>query len=141
MIAPSRLPAPFHNASAFLRAPVSIIADKLSVAAAMAFLAPAKARDTGESFLAWLNRHGQTKQAIERFWKPILVSALNEDLDRMSVPYAAQVVRESFLKSAAAGRMGVPSVPLTDLYGVAGRLHQRTRRRNPIPLQCRIFYA
>jgi zeta-carotene desaturase len=30
------------------------------------------------------------------------------------------VVRESFLKSAAAGRMGVPSVPLTDLYGVAG---------------------
>ena len=48
------------------------------------------------------------------------MSALNEDLDRMSVPYAAQVVRESFLKSAAAGRMGVPSVPLTDLYGVAG---------------------
>jgi zeta-carotene desaturase len=86
----------------------------------MAFLAPARPRDTGESFLSWLNRHGQTKQAIERFWKPILVSALNEELDRMSVPYAAQVVRESFLKSAAAGRMGVPSVPLTDLYSVAG---------------------
>jgi zeta-carotene desaturase len=86
----------------------------------MTFLAPAKTRDTGESFLAWLHRHGQTKQAIERFWKPILVSALNEDLDRMSVSNAAQVVRESFLKSAAAGRMGVPSVPLTDLYGVAG---------------------
>jgi zeta-carotene desaturase len=28
-------------------------------------------------------------------------------------------VRESFLKSAAAGRMGVPAVPLTELYGVA----------------------
>jgi zeta-carotene desaturase len=38
----------------------------------------------------------------------------------MSVPYAAQVVRESFLKSAAAGRMGVPTVPLTELYNVAG---------------------
>jgi len=48
------------------------------------------------------------------------VSAFNEDLDRMSVPYAAQVVRESFLKSAAAGRMGVPTVPLSELYGVAG---------------------
>jgi zeta-carotene desaturase len=36
------------------------------------------------------------------------------------VPYAAQVVRESFLKSAAAGRMGIPTVPLTDLYGAAG---------------------
>ena len=38
----------------------------------------------------------------------------------MSVPYAAQVMRESFLKSAAAGRMGVPTVPLTDLYNAAG---------------------
>ena len=119
-IEPSKLPAPFHNAPAFLRASCLNLADKLSVAAAMTFLAPANPRDTGESFLAWLHRLGQTKQAIERFWKPILVSALNEELDHMSVPYAAQVVRESFLKSAAAGRMGVPSVPLTDLYGVAG---------------------
>jgi squalene-associated FAD-dependent desaturase len=120
VIGPSRLPAPFHNASAFLHASCLNFADKLSVGAAMTFLTPANPRDTGESFLAWLHRHGQTKQAIERFWKPILVSALNEDLDRMSVPYAAQVVREAFLKSAAAGRMGVPSVPLTDLYSVAG---------------------
>ncbi len=49
-------------------------------------------------------------------WCIVLVSALNEDLDRMSVHYAAQVFRESFLKSAAAGRMGVPTVPLTELY-------------------------
>jgi zeta-carotene desaturase len=45
---------------------------------------------------------------------------LNEDLDRISVPYAAQVVRESFLKSPAGGRMGLPTVPLTDLYSSAG---------------------
>ena len=50
----------------------------------------------------------------------MLVSALNEDLDRVSVLYAAQVVRESFLKSTAAGRMGVPTVPLSELYSVAG---------------------
>jgi zeta-carotene desaturase len=77
-------------------------------------------RDTGENFLEWLRRQRQTEQAIERFWKTILVSALNEDLDRISVPYAAQVVRESFLKSPAAGRMGVPTVPLTELYNAAG---------------------
>jgi zeta-carotene desaturase len=76
--------------------------------------------DRGESFLDWLKRHGQTDQAIERFWKTILISALNDDLDQVSVPYAAQVVRESFLKSAAAGRMGIPTVPLTELYGTAG---------------------
>src|SRR5260370_1764365 len=53
-----------------------------------------------------------------RFWKPILVSALSEDLDRLSVPYAAQVVRES-MKSRVARRMGIPTVPLTELYNSA----------------------
>jgi len=120
VIAQSKLPAPFHNAPAFLRAACLNLFDKLAIGLAMAALAPAAPRDDGESFLTWLRRHGQTKQAIERFWQPVLVSALNEDLDRMSVPYAAQVVRESFLKSAAAGRMGVPTVPLTELYSVAG---------------------
>jgi len=94
--------------------------DKIAISRAMAALAPATPQDRGESFLDWLKRHGQTERAIERFWKTILVSALNEDLDQVSVPYAAQVVRESFLKSAAAGRMGIPTVPLTDLYSTAG---------------------
>jgi len=120
VIEPSKLPAPFHNAPAFLRAACLDLSDKLAIGMAMAALAPSSPRDNGESFLTWLRRHGQTKQAIERFWKPVLVSALNEDLDCMSVAYAAQVVRESFLKSAAAGRMGVPTVPLTELYSVAG---------------------
>jgi squalene-associated FAD-dependent desaturase len=120
VIAQSNLPAPLHNAPAFLRADCLDLSDKLSIGMAMAALAPAAPRDQGETFLTWLRRHGQTKQAIERFWKPVLVSALNEELDRMSVPYAAQVVRESFLKSAVAGRMGVPTVPLTELYSVAG---------------------
>ncbi len=120
VIAPSKLPAPFHNAPAFLQAACLDMSDKLAIGMAMAALAPAVLRDSGETFLTWLRRHAQTKQAIERFWKPVLVSALNEDLDRMSVPYAAQVVRDSFLKSAVAGRMGVPTVPLTELYSVAG---------------------
>jgi len=136
VIAPSFLPAPLHTAPAFLRAACLGWRDKLAIARAMTILAGVLpdgneplltrahgetiVRDTGENFLAWLRRHRQTERAIERFWKTILVSALNEDLDRMSVPYAAQVVRESFLKSAAAGRMGVPTVPLTELYNAAG---------------------
>ena len=76
-------------------------------------------KDNGENFLSWLLRHGQTQQAIDRFWAPVLVSALNEELDRVSVRYAALVFRDSFLKSAEAGRMGVPAVPLSQLYGTA----------------------
>ena len=120
VIAPSWLPAPLHTAPAFLRAECLDLRDKMAIGRAMVALAPSAPPDLGETFLDWLKRHGQTAQAIERFWKTILVSALNEDLDRVSVPYAAQVVRESFLKSAAAGRMGIPRVPLTELYGAAG---------------------
>ena len=120
VIAPSALPAPLHTALAFLRADCLSFRDKMAISRAMAALAPAAPQDRGESFLAWLKRHGQTEPAIERFWKTILVSALNEDLDQVSVPYAAQVVRESFLKSAAAGLMGIPTVPLTDLYSQTG---------------------
>jgi squalene-associated FAD-dependent desaturase len=119
-IASSPLPAPLHTAPAFLRAEYLNLRDKLAISRAMAALAPSAPPDTGESFLDWLKRHGQTPRAIDRFWKTILVSALNEDLDQVSVTYAAQVVRESFLKSAAAGRMGIPTVPLTDLYSTAG---------------------
>jgi squalene-associated FAD-dependent desaturase len=119
-IVPSALPPPLHAAPAFLRAACLDVPDKLAIARAMIALAPSQPSESGETFLDWLKRHGQTKQAIERYWKTILVSALNENLDRVSVPYAAQVVRESFLKSAAAGKMGIPTVPLTELYSAAG---------------------
>jgi len=120
VITPSALPAPLHTALAFLRADCLSFGDKMAISRAMAALALSIPPDRGASFLDWLKRHGQTEQAIERFWKTILVSALNEDLDQVSVPYAAQVVRESFLKSAAAGLMGIPTVPLTDLYSQTG---------------------
>ena len=120
VISPSALPAPLHTAPSFLRADCLNFRDKLAISRAMAVLAPSTPLDRGESFLEWLRDHGQTPQAIERFWKTILVSALNEDLDQVSVPYAAQVVRESFLKSADAGRMGIPTVPLTELYSSSG---------------------
>ena len=131
---PGALPAPFHAAPSFLDSVVLDLTDKLAIARAMLALVPALPKDDGENFLSWLLRHGQTQKAIDRFWEPVLVSALNEDLDRVSVRYAALVFRESFLKSAEAGRMGVPAVPLSQLYGTAaqyietrgGKVHLRT---------------
>ncbi len=119
-ISPSFLPAPFHNTPSFLAAHSLSLADKLAIARALMSIMRKLPQETGESFLAWLKWKGQTQRAIDRFWKVVLVSALNEDLDRMSVHYAAQVFRESFLRSAEGGRMGVPNVPLTELYGAAG---------------------
>jgi squalene-associated FAD-dependent desaturase len=115
----SALPAPLHTAPSFLRFPFLGAKDKLVISRAIAALTLTAQPDTGQSFLDWCHRHNQTEAAIERFWKPILVSALSEHLDRISISYAAQVVRES-MKSPPARHMGVPSLPLTDLYNKAG---------------------
>jgi squalene-associated FAD-dependent desaturase len=136
VIGPSWLPAPFHTAPSFLAASSLSLKDKLAISRVMLALIGGLPPDTSEDFLSWLKRHGQTDRAIERFWKVVLVSALNEDLDRTSVHYAAQVFRESFLKSAAAGRMGVPTVPLTELYSAGA--DYITQRGGVVHLRCSV---
>jgi squalene-associated FAD-dependent desaturase len=115
----SPFPAPLHTAPSFLNFSFLSAADKFAIARALVPLTLTTQRDTGQSFQHWLDQHGQTKNAIARFWRPILVSALSEELDLISISAAAQVVRES-MKSPAARHMGVPTVPLTDLYNAAG---------------------
>lgn len=121
----SAFPAPLHTAPSFLHFSFLTTADKLAIARALIPLTLTLQRDTGESFQQWLDRRGQTRNATERFWKPILISALSEQLDRISVSAAAQVVRMSML-SPEARQMGVPTVPLTELYNAAGE-YVRTR--------------
>jgi zeta-carotene desaturase len=119
VLQPSFLPAPLHTSLSFLRAHAFSLADKLAIARGLSAFAAGLPADGEENFAHWLQRHGQTAQAIRRFWHPVLVSALNEDPDRLSVHYAAKVFRESFLSSAQAGRMGIPAIPLSELYGRA----------------------
>jgi squalene-associated FAD-dependent desaturase len=124
----SFLPAPLHTAPSFFGFSFLNAFDKLSIARALVPLTLNEQRDTGESFQQWLERHGQTRNAVARFWKPILISALSEELDLISVSSAAQVVRES-MKSPAARQMGVPALPLTELYNAAG---EYVRARNGV---------
>jgi len=58
---PSSLPAPFHTAPSFLSAACLNLHDKLSIAGAMAVLAP-MSHESGRVLLAWLRRHGQTEE-------------------------------------------------------------------------------
>src|ERR1700761_5863696 len=115
----SFLPAPFHDMPAFLRAAAFSFSDKLAIGRGLTAFIAGVPDDSEENFAQWLARHGQTRGAIERFWKPVLVSALNEDPEHMSVHYAGQVMRKSLLLSPGAGRMGVPTIPLSDLYNRA----------------------
>lgn len=130
---PGVLPAPLHNAPSFLAASALSLADKLAIARGMMAFLGGVPPDGEESFSRWLQRHHQTQRAIDRFWNPVLVSALNEELDRVSVHYAGMVFRQAFMQSARGGAMGIPTIPLSQLYGHAseyisargGRVHLR----------------
>ncbi len=119
ILRPGVLPAPFHNSLSFLAASALSPADKVGISRGMMAFLTGVPEDGHEDFAHWLIRHGQTRRAIDRFWNPVLVSALNEALDRVSVHYAAMVFRKSFMQSAQAGTMSVPTIPLSELYGHA----------------------
>src|ERR1022692_4489837 len=74
---PGALPAPMHTGLSFLASPVLDVKDKLAISRALLALIPGLPPDNGEDFQTWLLRHGQTKQAIDRFWAPVLISALD----------------------------------------------------------------
>jgi len=126
------LPAPFHMAGSFASfAPLTLL-DKLSIARAMLDIlrTQGKPRDLfeagGISMLEWLRRRGQTKGAIERFWRVVLVSALDEELDRTDARFGVDVFWKAFLMNSIGHRMGVPSVPLANLYdGCKAQIERR----------------
>jgi zeta-carotene desaturase len=116
------LPAPVHMTGSFLFfAPLSYL-DKLSIARALAAMLFAGGRPKDAyaaepiSMFEWLRRRKQTPAAIERFWRVVLVSALNEELDRTDARFGIDVFWKAFLANRTGYRMGVPSVPLSELY-------------------------
>ena len=111
------LPAPFHLAGSFLKARFLSLLDKLAIARGLAALARPLASPPGETFAQWLARHGQTPRAIAFFWAPVLVSALNEELERMDVGHARKVFVDGFLRNREAFEPEIPTVPLGDLFG------------------------
>ncbi len=125
-LGPLGLPAPLHALPRLLAAKAFTGADKLALARAFRALLKPVPQDSTEDLATWLARHRQTPGAIERFWRLVIASALNADLDSIALPYAAKVVRELFMNSAEAGRMGMSTVPLSELYaGAAAFLRER----------------
>ncbi|HUN63777.1 MAG TPA: hydroxysqualene dehydroxylase HpnE [Candidatus Sulfotelmatobacter sp.] len=116
------LPAPLHMTGSFLSfAPLSH-ADKKSIARALLDILRGKGHtsdlDTpgGLSMLEWLQKRKQTPGAIERFWRVVLVSALDEELDKTDARFGVDVFWKGFLSNRSGYRMGVPAVPLAELY-------------------------
>jgi hydroxysqualene dehydroxylase len=77
---------------------------------------PAEDALDDQSVARWLASLGQGAAACDRLWKPLAVATLNEDPERAAASMLLPVLREVLLGGAAAARLGVPRVGLSDLY-------------------------
>ncbi len=137
VISGDRRPAPLHLLSSLGAFHALGWRDKLAIGAGMAALSfelgmLSPARLDSQTMLDWLQSHVQTPRAIEFFWRVVLTSALNEDLERVSAWHGLRVFWKGFLVSRAAYRVGVPAVPLGELYRLSlpgVRIHLRSAAR------------
>ncbi|WP_020474073.1 hydroxysqualene dehydroxylase HpnE [Zavarzinella formosa] len=110
------LPAPFHLSRAFARVHYLTWGDKLRIAWGLACLRLINPEDD-RPLLPWLQKHRQNERTIKRFWGIVLVSALNESVDRVGLKYARKVFVDAFLRDRRGFEVQVPTVPLGRLYG------------------------
>jgi squalene-associated FAD-dependent desaturase len=112
-------PAPFHMAESFARIRFLGLSDKMAIARAMMAIRRERATRTDLdriSMFEWLQEKRQTPRAIDRFWRQILVSAISEQPERTAARHGFQVFALGFLASSDSYQMGVPSIPLGELY-------------------------
>jgi squalene-associated FAD-dependent desaturase len=136
VLSAGRLPAPFHFTGSFWKLACLSLGDKLSIARGLMAIRSEHGRRTDLdriTMLDWLREKRQTETAIRRFWGQVLVSAVNEDLDRMAASHGFQVFWLGFLARSNSYQMGIPAVPLGELYAPEAwkrignvRLHLRT---------------
>ncbi|MEL6797088.1 MAG: hydroxysqualene dehydroxylase HpnE, partial [Planctomycetota bacterium] len=114
-------PSPLHGLPLLARAGFLSIGERASIARALAGVRLTGGdKWVGRSFASWLEAKRQPEHAIERFWTPIIVSACNARPKDCDAAAALKVFRDGFLRSHGDARMGVPSVPLSDLYVSTG---------------------
>ncbi len=125
------LPHPLHLAGSFLGLGFLGWRDKLSLASTLEALKRQKNRPDLDriTFKQWLDSRNATAASYERFWRPIIVSALNEEPSIAAAKPAFQVFTDGMLGTRTSYEMGVPAAPLAELYDVAGdsaKLHLRS---------------
>lgn len=117
--APSRwLPAPFHLMPAFSNLRYLNRSQRRQIKHALFRLFRTSSEDLGDSLAKpWLESHGQDKTTIRDFWSVIVVSALGESIDRVSLAAVRKVFVDGFAAAHGASDVFVPKLPLVDLIG------------------------
>lgn len=118
----SDLPAPLHFAPSFAALSTLGWKDKAGMARGLMEFFRGHPAEDNESVEQWLKRTRQTERSIRHFWNPILMATLNDNAAHCSTRYAGKVFHELFIKSSTGGRLGIPTVPLSEFYAAMARL-------------------
>lgn len=117
-----KLPHPAHFAGAFLKLRFLNSREKLAlITGILAMQRESRARTDLDNITmaAWLAEKKQPQRVIDRFWRQVLVSAINEELDLMAASHGFQVFLTGFLGDSRSYEMGVPARSLSELYDTA----------------------
>ena len=129
-------PPPWHLVGAILRARAIPITDRLSVARLRTFFndvrgegaeAAAARVPPVETVTGWLARHGQGPRLREWLWNPLAIAALNQSPDEAAAAPFARVLGELFGPRVEDSAIGLPKVPLDELYAEPARAFIESR--------------
>ena len=117
--APSRwLPAPLHLASSIGGLNYLDRKQKREVRRGLWRLMRTPSGElSDQTAMDWLQGIGQSDATIEAFWDVILVSALGESTDVVSMQAARKVLVDGFAAAHGASDVLVPTLPLSILFG------------------------
>ncbi len=112
VLRPTRfLPAPLHYLPSLLRFGALTGRERRKLAfvlLSMMRAGPRKRRQAdSRAFARWLEEAGANAPLVKRFFEPILVAAVNEELDRAAAAPCFQVFLEGFLPHIHAARLAV----------------------------------
>ena len=124
------LPPPLHLALSLFGLRHLTFRERWAIASSLVQLARGKIDADGDAitFGDWLRTRGQSNRAIKQFWSVILVSALAEQIDRVSLTAGRKVLLDGFMSSSTGHILQVPQASLADIYGT--RLSDWLTRRN-----------
>jgi len=116
---PSRfLPAPLHLNSALAGLPYLSLMQKMRIRLGLWKLMRTKESQLLDTVAAnWLSANGQSAEIRKRFWDVILVSALGDVPERVSMAAARKVIIDGFAAARGASDVWVPNEPLSTIFG------------------------
>lgn len=112
------LPSPWHLVAGILKWNAIPLRDRLSARRLAPVFRAASADVPDGTVSDWLRAHGQSPLICKWLWDPLAVAALNQSPHVAAAAPFVRVLRELFGPRPDDSAIGVPSVPLDELYAI-----------------------